>query len=100
MICHMSTHIGVLQVQDNCYTTSLPNVTPPLSLGFIPPSNPSPLRQVLTDRTKDESDLVARCLPLLKGTNPLDAWGQVLGNEEALKHPRSVGGARPPDKRR
>ena len=45
---------------------------------------------MLSDRAKDDSDLVARCLPLLNGTNPLDAWGQVLGNEEALKHPRLV----------
>ena len=44
--------------------------------------------EALLARSKDENDLVARCLPLFKGINPLEAWTQMLGNEEATANPR------------
>ena len=39
-------------------------------------------------RMKDEGDIVARCLPLISGPQPLEAWTQVLAREEALADPR------------
>ena len=73
----------------------MPAITSPCPLYPLPPPNffptfpPPPFSlQVLTDRVKDETDLVARCLPLLKGANPLAAWAQLLGREEAQEHAR------------
>jgi hypothetical protein len=44
--------------------------------------------EALSSRTKDENDLVARCLPLFKAANPLEAWAKILGNDKAMEHPR------------